>query len=104
MDPRMEFQSVVQELQLVGQQMVAISNQQREVEGTIAILSNQPGGKAVFRQAGSLLLEVDDRAALLEELEQAGEAAAEALLRLAEKESELRARYESISQQIEGEG
>lgn len=96
-------QSVIQELQIVSQQVAALRNQQREVEVTSEHISKHPEGRAVYRQAGAILIEVDDVDTLKDDLANTTEKISEALERLVAREAELREEYETIAKQYEGQ-
>ena len=57
----------------------------------------------VYRSLGNILLEVEDRDSLLEELKSAEKALTEHLTRLAEREESIREKYEEMAEQFEME-
>ncbi len=101
-DPRIELQQVVQELQATAQQVAAIAGQLREFENTLSLLLTQESGRAVYRQSGPLLLEVDDISALESELKKSIEALATHQENMIQQESALRERYDSLAKGFEG--
>ena len=64
-----QLQSIVQELQLVRGQIQSLTSQFNEISLTIEALKEQSPDRAVYRALGGVLLEVDDREALAEDLE-----------------------------------
>ena len=96
-----ELQAVVQELQLVSQQTQQVQAQQRELTTTLETLAGQPEDRPVYRQQGPLLLEIEDRDALRTELDEGRSRLHDLELRLSQRETELRARYESLAAALE---
>jgi chaperonin cofactor prefoldin len=70
MDASTQLQETVQELQLIAQQAGSISNQIREIENTLILLGTHQDGNSLFKQSGGILVQVDDKAALVEELKE----------------------------------
>ena len=62
------LQVVVGEVQAARQQVATVRNQVAELEGTIAAVEAQPEGLALHRHLGGVLIEVGDRATLIEDL------------------------------------
>ena len=63
-----DIQALVQELQLARNQIQTVSTQINEISLTLESLSKQDKNRPVFRAVGNLLLEVDDRDELVNEL------------------------------------
>ena len=91
-----EFQALVQELQLVRTQIQTVSTQVNEISLTLESLSTQDANRPVFRAVGNLLLEVDDRVKLVAELSESKETFENHLMRMVERENELRTQYEKV--------
>ncbi len=96
-----DIQSLARELQSLRGQIQSISSQCSEYGITIESLSEQDPDKSVYRSLGNILLEVDDRDSLLEELKSAEKALTEHLSRLAEREESIREKYEEMAAQFE---
>ena len=96
-----DIQSLARELQSLRVQIQSISSQCSEYGITIESLSEQDPDKPVYRSLGNILLEVDDRDSLLEELKSAEKALTEHLYRLAEREESIREKYEEMAAQVE---
>ena len=97
-----EIQAIARELQLVRSQIQTISSQASEFGITIEALGKQNPDRPVYRSLGNLLLEVDDRGALLKELESSRDAVEEHLKRLIDREEGLRKQYEQMADDFEG--
>ena len=69
-----DIQALARELQALRGQIQSISSQCSEYGITIESLSAQDPAKPVYRSLGNILLEVDDRDSLLEELKSAEKA------------------------------
>jgi chaperonin cofactor prefoldin len=96
------LQVVVGEVQSARQQVAAVRNQVSELEGTIAAVQAQPEGLALHRHLGGVLIEVADRAALLEDLRTSHAQLQQHLERLSEHEARLVEAYEELRKDIEG--
>jgi len=96
-----QMQSVVQELQSTRSQLQAIASQINEISLTLNALSSQDEKRPVFRAVGNLLLEVDDRDALADELGESKVAFETHLGKLVERESDLVSRYEEMIESFE---
>ena len=97
------LEQIVQELQHVAQQLVSVQTQIRELEGTIAHLSNQSSDSAIYQLVGPLLVQVDDIDALTESLSETCNQLANHATNLEQKESELRTSYETAVKQFEAQ-
>ena len=96
-----DIQSLARELQLIRNQIQTVSSQVSEYSITLEALSTQDPNRPVFRSLGNLLLEVGDRETLKSEISDAKEALDEHLLRLIEREENLREQYEKKASQFE---
>lgn len=102
MESAQQLQMVVAEVQAARQQVASLNAQVRELEGTIAAVSNQPEEMALHRQMGTILVEVKDRVQLLSDLQMTLEQMKAAVETMANRESELVATYEKLKQSLEG--
>ncbi len=96
-----KLNSILQEVQFIKQQIGAVRNQISELDGTNVALSEQSDEHAVYRQVGTLLLEVNDRNSLSEEINKTKETLETHLSRLESKEKELQTDYEEILKTID---
>ncbi|MCH2441717.1 MAG: prefoldin subunit [Candidatus Thalassarchaeum sp.] len=96
-----QLQSIVQELQLVRGQIQSLTSQFNEISLTIEALKEQSPDRAVYRALGGVLLEVDDREALAEDLESSKDTIETHIQTLNEKESELRSQYTDAVDSLE---
>lgn len=102
MEAGQQLQIVVAEVQAARQQVASLNAQVREIEGTVEAIKEQPEDLALHRQMGSILVEVEDREKLLEDLEQTLAQIKEAAESVAEREKELISTYEQLKQSLEG--
>ena len=98
-----DLQSVARELQIIRNQIQTLSNQINEYSVTLEALSNQDENRSVFRSFGNLLLEVDDRKLLINEINDAKSTIENHLMVLTEKEESIRKRHEDMVQTFEME-
>ena len=96
-----QLQSIVQELQLLRGQIQSLTSQFNEISLTIEALKDQLPERAVYRALGGVLLEVDDRASLSNDLESSKETIEAHLQSLSARESELIAQYNEASESPE---
>ena len=96
-----QLQSLVQELQLLRGQIQSLTSQFNEISLTIEALKDQSPEKAVYRALGGVLLEVEDRDSLSDDLESSKETIEAHLQSLAARESELIAQYNEASESPE---
>ena len=97
------LKAVAQDLQTTLAQMQNVTTQLSELTITIDALSTQNPSKPVYRAIGSLLLEVEDRESLKNDLEQSMSAFQEHMDRLSYKENELREKYDSLVRAYESQ-
>ncbi|MAZ62050.1 MAG: hypothetical protein CMB18_01965 [Euryarchaeota archaeon] len=88
-----QLQSIVQELQIIRSQIQSLTAQYNEVSLTIEALNNQSPDRAVYRALGGVLLEVEDRESLGDDLGSTKETLETHLSNLNEREEELLAEY-----------
>ena len=98
-----DLQGVAQELQLVRSQLQAITAQVNEISLTIEALESQDLSRPVYRAVGNLLLEVDDREALANELGESMLTFESHAGRLVERESALVSQYEEMAKSFESQ-
>ena len=96
-----DIQTLARELQLIRNQIQTVSSQVSEYSITIEALSTQDPNRPVFRSLGNLLLEVGDRETLKSEISEAKEALDQHLMKLIEREENLRGQYETKASQFE---
>ena len=96
-----QLQSLVQELQLLRGQIQSLTRQFNEISLTIEALKEQLPEKAVYRALGGVLLEVEDRDSLSNDLESSKETIESHLQSLSARESELIAQYNEASESPE---
>ena len=98
-----QMQSVVQDLQSTRSQVQSIASQINEISLTLNALSSQDEKRPVFRAVGNLLLEVDDREALADELGESKTAFESHLELLVERESDLSSQYDEMIESFENQ-
>ena len=102
MEAGQQLQIVVAEVQAARQQVASLNAQVREIEGTVEAVKEQPENMSLHRQMGSILVEVDDRDKLLEDLENTLAQMKEAVDAVTEREKELISTYEELKKSLEG--
>ena len=98
-----EIQGVARELQVVRNQIQTLSSQVSEYGITVEALEKQDPERPIFRSFGNLLLEVDDRDSLVNDMSEAIIALEDHLKRLMEKEEGVRDQYEKLAEAFERE-
>ena len=88
-----QLQSIVQELQIIRGQIQSLTAQFNEVSLTIEALNNQSPDRSVYRALGGVLLEVEDRESLANDLASTKETLEIHLGNLNEREEELHDQY-----------
>ena len=94
-----QFQQLTQQIQMVTSQKIQLESQVRELEKTIQELE-KIGGEAVYRNVGSLLIQVKDKAVLISELKEQKETAEVRVKTLDRQDKHLRERHQTLQQQI----
>ena len=102
-DPRERIQMLAGQLQNTMQQVQTVDTQIREIQATITALEIQDESRPVYRQIGPLLLEVEDRIVLKDELESSMNTLSEHLLKLQQSETEIRELYEQAINSFESQ-
>ena len=102
MEAAQQLQMVVAEVQSARQQVASLNAQLRELEGTVTAVKNQPKDMALHRQMGTVLIEVDDRNQLLEDLESTLVQMKAAVATMGQREAELVSTYEKLKHSEEG--
>ena len=90
------LKSVAQDLQSTLAQIQGATTQLSEISITLDALSKQDPEKPVYRAIGSLLLEVEDRNSVKDDLEGSMIALQEHMDRLSSRESDLRKKYDDL--------
>ncbi len=102
MEIAQQLQIVVGEVQAVRQQIASLNAQVRELEGTIVAVSKQPDDLALHRQMGSILIEVEDREQLMQDLKLTLDQMASAVESMSQREKELVETYDKLKESLEG--
>ena len=102
MEAAQQLQMVVAEVQAARQQVASLNAQLRELEGTVQAVKDQPEDMALHRQMGTILVEVEDRSQVLDDLEATLVQMKSAVATMAEREAELISTYEKLKQSLEG--
>ena len=90
------LRSVAQDLQSTLAQIQGVTTQLSEISITLDALSKQDPEKPVYRAIGSLLLEVEDRNSVKDDLEGSMIALQEHMDRLSSRENDLRKKYDEL--------
>ena len=102
-DTRERIQMLAGQLQNTMQQVQTVDTQIREIQATITALEIQDESRPVYRQIGPLLLEVEDRIVLKDELESSMNTLSEHLQKLQQSETEIRELYEQAINSFESQ-
>ena len=102
-DPRERIQMLASQLQNTMQQLQTVDTQIREIQATISALEVQDQSRPVYRQIGPLLLEVEDRTILKDELESSIKTLSEHLQKIQQSENEIRELYEEAINSFESQ-
>ena len=102
-DPRERIQMLASQLQNTMQQVQTVDTQIREIQATISALEVQDQSRQVYRQIGPLLLEVEDRTILKDELESSIKTLSEHLQKIQQSENEIRELYEEAINSFESQ-
>lgn len=95
-----QFQQLTQQIQMVTTQKIQLEAQVRELDRTVAELEKLGDDSSVFKNVGSLLIQVKDKPALLTELKEQKETAEVRVKTLDRQDKHLRERHQSLQQQI----
>lgn len=95
-----QFQQLTQQIQMVATQKIQLEAQVKELERTIQELEKTTDDSAVFKNVGSLLIQVKDRTGLVNELKEQKETAEVRVKTLDRQDKHLRERHQSLQQQI----
>jgi len=93
-----QFQQVQQQLQATSSQRIQMDTQRREIQRTLDELNKSTG--AVYKNAGSLLIKVDDREALKAELEESIEIMGVRIGSLERQEASLKEKFLVLQETI----
>jgi chaperonin cofactor prefoldin len=91
-----ELQKIVQELQIIRGQIQTLSSQSSEYSLTIESLKLQSPENTVYKSVGNLLLEINNREELLEELSLSKVNIENHIKLLIEREESLREEYDKL--------
>jgi prefoldin beta subunit len=95
-----QFQQLTQQIQMVTTQKIQLEAQVKELEKTISELGKVTDESSVFRNVGSLLIQVKDKAALVNELTEQKETSEVRVKTLDRQDKHLRERHQALQQQI----
>jgi prefoldin beta subunit len=95
-----QFQQLTQQIQMVATQKIQLEAQVKELDRTIAELDKTTDDSAVYKNVGSLLIQVKDKAALVTELKEQKETAEVRVKTLDRQDKHLRERHQNLQQQI----
>jgi prefoldin beta subunit len=95
-----QFQQLTQQIQMVATQKIQLEAQVKELEKTLSEMAKITDDSAVYRNVGSLLIQVKDRAALVNELTEQKETAEVRVKTLDRQDKHLRERHQTLQQQI----
>lgn len=95
-----QFQQLTQQIQMVTTQKIQLEAQVRELDKTIQELERVSDDSMIYKNVGSLLIQVKDKPALLTELKDQKETADVRIKTLDRQDKHLRERHKSLQDQI----
>ena len=95
-----QFQQLTQQIQMVTTQRIQLEAQVKELERTVQELEKITDDSAVYKNVGSLLIQVKDKAALIAELKEQKETSEVRVKTLERQDKHLRERHQNLQQQI----
>lgn len=95
-----QFQQLTQQIQMVTTQKIQMDAQIRELDRTIQELEKITDDSTVFKNVGSLLIQVKDKPALVTELKEQKETAEVRVKTIDRQDKHLRERHKSLQDQI----
>ena len=95
-----QFQQLTQQIQMVTTQKIQLEAQVRELDKTIQELERVTDDSMVYKNVGSLLIQVKDRPALVTELKDQKETADVRIKTLDRQDKHLRERHKNLQDQI----
>ncbi len=95
-----QFQQLTQQIQMVTTQKIQLESQAKELDRTVQELEKAPEDSAVFKNVGTLLVQVKDRPAMLSELKEQKETVEVRVKTLERQDKHLRERHQSLQAQI----
>ena len=96
-----QYQQIQQQMQYLGVQRYQLEVQLKESEKALEAVSKLKAGTPVFRSIGSLLVKVDDVAALKKELTEKKESQELRVKTLERQEKQMRERHEELGATLE---
>ncbi len=95
-----QFQQLTQQIQMVTTQKIQLESQVRELDKTIQELERVAEDTMIYKNVGSLLIQVKDKPALVTELKEQKETADVRIKTLDRQDKHLRERHKSLQDQI----
>lgn len=95
-----QFQQLTQQIQMVTTQKIQLEAQAKEIDRTVSELEKAPEDSAVFKNVGTLLVQVKDRKALVDELKEQKETVEVRVKTLERQDKHLRERHQNLQSQI----
>jgi prefoldin beta subunit len=95
-----QFQQLTQQIQMVTTQKIQLEAQGKELDRTVQELEKAPEDSAVFKNVGTLLVQVKDRQSLVTELKDQKETVEVRVKTLERQDKHLRERHQTLQSQI----
>ncbi|MDQ1371518.1 MAG: prefoldin beta subunit [Candidatus Thermoplasmatota archaeon] len=95
-----QFQQLTQQIQMITTQKIQLEAQAKELDRTVQELEKSPEDSAVFKNVGTLLVQVKDRQGLMTELKEQKETTEVRVKTLERQDKHLRERHQSLQSQI----
>ncbi len=97
----MQYQQIQQQMQYLGMQRYQLEAQFKETEKALEAVAKLKAGATVYRSIGSLLVKVDDLAALKKELDEKKDSQELRVRTLERQEKQMRERSEALGGELE---
>lgn len=95
-----QFQQLTQQIQMITTQKIQLDAQAKELDRTVQELEKAPEDSAVFKNVGTLLVQVKDRQGLMTELKEQKETVEVRVKTLERQDKHLRERHQNLQSQI----
>ena len=96
-----QLEQIRQQLQVIAAQRSQLEAQRKETELALEGLEKVPEDAGIYRTAGTLLVQVEDRKALKDELEEDRESLGVRITSLENQESKLKGRFRGLQESLQ---
>ena len=96
-----QFEQVRQQIQAVTSQRIQMDSGLREINGALEELEKASKETPIYKNAGSLMIKVDDLEELKKDLKESQESLEVRINSLKKQEEQLKSRYESLQESVQ---